>query len=405
MEDVLKDELAAARLPGPDRALVQELCYGAVRWRATLDWLIHRQSHQPHIDLPALVILRLGLYQLLWLDRIPPHAAVHETVEAARALDLGHQAGFINAVLRNIQRAAEATRATLQELRTSNPALGWSHPAWLVQRWQARLTPAELQALLAWNNSPAPTYVRINTLKADPARLIEQWRDEGVQYDFGRWDWVPENLVFHFRQHPPLERLKSLQDGLFYVQDPSTLLAVGLLAPRPGERILDLCAAPGGKATLIAQYLDNDGSVIAVDPQPKRRQRLQANCERLGADITVAAPDAPETQGPFDAILIDAPCSNTGVLRRRLEVRWRLSASELDRGRVTQARILADVAPRVRPGGRLVYSTCSLEPEENEAQIDAFVAAHPRFRLIQARFLHPARDAVDGAYAALLQAE
>lgn len=402
IEDAVDQELARTRLSHPDRALVQELCYGTLRWQSTLDWLVERRTPQRRPPAGALILARLGLYQLFWLDRVPDHAAVNETVEAARHLDLASQTGFLNALLRGYAREADATRALLADLKTSQPALGWSHPRWLVDRWQHRLGTPALQELLAWNNQPAPTYARINTLLTDPAKIIEAWRTEGVEYDFGRWDWVPESLVFHLRRHPPLERLPSFADGGYYIQDPSTVLPVALLAPKPGERILDLCAAPGGKATLIAQFLDNDGRIIAAEIDPKRRERLRQNADRLGADIEVIGPEQAEIMGPYDAVLVDAPCSNTGVLRRRIEARWRLTPEDLERSSATQARLLDLAARCVRPGGRMVYSTCSIEPEENGRVIDAFLARTPGFQLASSRLLEPYRDKVDGAYAALL---
>lgn len=396
-------QLRAAHLTPTDRSLVQELCYGTTRWRATLDWLIDRQTHEARTDPGARVLLRLGLYQLFWLDRVPDHAAVNETVEVTHALQLSSQRGFINAVLRNYARAADATRQLLKDLRTQQPALGWSHPEWLIERWRERLDPDALQRLLAWNNSPAPVYARVNTIKTDAARLLTRWREEGVDYDFGRWDWIDENQVFLLRRHPPLAHLTSFREGCFYIQDPSTLLAPRILAPQPGERILDLCAAPGGKAAMIAQTLDNDGEIIAVEPDEHRRARLQENCERLGADVVVAAPSARDTKGPFDAVLVDAPCSNTGVLRRRLDVRWRLNPDELARCVKLQRTLLESVLDRLRPGGRVVYSTCSLEPEENMEVVDHILGRHPELQLDQSRLLHPVRDGVDGAFVSLLR--
>jgi 16S rRNA (cytosine967-C5)-methyltransferase len=404
VEDAVDQELGKTRLSQADRGLVQELCYGAVRWQATLDWLIERRTPARRPPASALALARLGLYQLFWLDRVPEHAAVNETVEAARTLDFASQTGFLNALLRGYTREADATRTLLTELKTSQPALGWSHPGWLVDRWQHRLGDAAVQKLLAWNNTPAQTYARINTLRTDAKKTIEVWRTEGVEYDFGRWDWVPESLVFLLRRHPPLDRLASFADGWYYIQDPSTLLAVHLLAPKPGERILDLCAAPGGKATLIAQYIDNDGRVIAAEPEERRRQRLHENCQRLGADIEVIGSEYADAMGPYDAILIDAPCSNTGVLRRRIEARWRLTPQELERSTKIQADLLRSAAPMLKPGGRIVYSTCSLEPEENRDRVDAFLAEFPKFQLEASRQLEPSRDSVDGAYAARLVA-
>lgn len=395
-------EIASTKLSPADRALVQEIAYGCVRWRATLDWLIERRTRE--FPTPALrAVLHVGLYQLFWLDRIPDHAAVHATVDVAHALDLGAQTGFVNALLRNYLREADATRVELDRLKTDDPATGWSHPRWLVQRWSEMLNPDSIQAFLAWNNTPAQVFARVNTIKADAAQLIAAWRNEGVDYAFAKWDWIPENVAFQLRRHPPLNRMKTFADGWFYVQDPSTLMAVSLLAPQPGESLLDFCAAPGGKATYIAQLIDNDGVVVATDTDSRRRGRLQENCRRLAADVTVCAPDDPRAEGPFDAVLLDAPCSNTGVLRRRLDARWRLSPRELERCRLQQLDLITQALGRLRPGGRLVYSTCSVEPEENERLIEAALAQHPGTTLEASRSLHPVHDKVDGAFAARIR--
>lgn len=399
LEDLLDAELAGTRLSAADRALAQELACGVVRWQAPLDWLIEQKTagrpQRPEIQ----VLLRLGLYQLFWLDRVPDHAAVFETV----ALAPPGPARFVNAVLRAYAQAREATRAALEELKQTHPAWGWSHPAWLVERWTARWGEAETRRLLEWNNLPARTFARVNTLVADPAKLLERWRAEGVDYDFRRFDWTPENLVFELRAHPPLARLGSLLEGWFYVQDPSTLLAPHLLDPQPGERILDLCAAPGGKCTYLAQMVENDLRLVAVEPSPTRRQRLEDNCRRLCAEGLAVASLADAPYREFDRVLVDAPCSNTGVIRRRLDLRWRLRPEEIPRLRKTQLGLLEQAAPVLRPGGRLVYSTCSLEPEENRQVVDTFLAAHPEFHLVQDRELFPPHSQTDGAYAAVLE--
>ena len=227
-------------------------------------------------------LLRLGLYQIFWLDRIPNHAAVHETVELAKQSGFAPQAGFVNAVLRGYLREFDATKRLLAELKTTQPHLGYSHPEWLVARWQTALgrRPQAAQ-LMEWNNTPPKTFARVNTLKADPGKLLAQWRDEDVEYDFVRRDWLEENLVFELKSHPPLSRLPSFQQGWFYVQDPSTLLAVRELDPQPGETVLDLCAAPGGKLTAIAQLMRNEGRLIAHDthartPAAHRRRTAPA---------------------------------------------------------------------------------------------------------------------------------
>lgn len=398
IEDLLEAELAGARLAAADRSLAQELAFGAVRWQAPLDWLIELKSAGRPQRPEVRVLLRLGLYQLFWLDRVPDHAAVFETV----ALAPPGPAAFVNAVLRAYARERDATRAALEELKRTDPAWGWSHPAWLLERWITRRGEAEALRLLEWNNQPARTFARVNTLVADPAKLLERWRAEDVDYDFRRYDWTPENLVFELRSHPPLARLKTLQEGWFYVQDPSTLLAPHLLAPQPGERILDLCAAPGGKTTRLAQMVENDLKLVAVEPSASRRQRLVENCERLCAECTAVASLEEAPFREFDRILVDAPCSNTGVIRRRLDLRWRLRPEEITRLSKTQLGLLEKVVPWLRPGGRLVYSTCSLEPEENRGVVDAFLGAHPDFRLSAERELFPPQSQTDGAYVAVL---
>ena len=398
LEDLLEHTLASARLSAPDRALAQELACGVVRWQAPLDWLI-AQKVGDRRQIPVVqVLLRLGLYQLFWLDRIPDHAAVGETVELAPE----RQAGFVNAILRGFAREREVTRLLLERLKRDEPALGWSHPDWLAQRWIARWGKPKTLRLMESNNQPARVFARVNTLIAEPDKLIAQWRREDVEYDFGRWDWIPENLVFELRSHPPLARLESFRRGWFYVQDPSTCLAPRLLAPQPGDRLLDLCAAPGGKTTFLAQMLENDARLVAVEPAPARRTRLAENCERLNADCAVVESLEAAPLREFDRILVDAPCSNSGVIRRRLDLRWRLRLEEVLRLRQVQLDLLAQAAPLLRPGGTLAYSTCSLEPEENRGVVDEFLAANPDFRLSQERELFPPDDRADGAYVAIL---
>jgi 16S rRNA (cytosine967-C5)-methyltransferase len=405
VEDRLEAELARTRLSPPDRHLCQELAYGITRWQATLDWLIARKTNARTQNPMLQNLLRLGLYQIFWLDRIPDHAAVHETVELARESGFHSQAGFVNAVLRGFLRQSDATRLLLAELKKTQPHLGYSHPEWLVARWQARWGAEHTAKLMEWNNTAPKAFARINTLKADPAKLLVQWREENVEYDFVRRDWLEENQVFELKSHPPLSLLPSFQQGLFYVQDPSTLLAVRELDPQPGETVLDLCAAPGGKLAFIAQLMRNEGRLVAHDTTPDRLKLIEQNCARLG--VTCAQTVLPSTLNsqpstPFDRILIDAPCSNTGVMRRRVDLRWRIRAKEIGRLRTTQLELLDQAASLLKPGGRLVYSTCSLEPEENSDVLTGFLAAHADFKLERSRELLPFVDAVDGTYVARL---
>jgi 16S rRNA (cytosine967-C5)-methyltransferase len=418
-ENLLDTALAASRLSPADRGLCHELVCGVVRWQNTLDCLIARKTDPARQQRPALQnLLRLGLYQIFWLDRIPPHAAVHETVELAKQSGYGAQAGFINAVLRAYLREADEIKKILADMKISQPALGWSHPEWLVQKWRQQFGDKSVHNLLAWNNTPPATFARVNALKfqflppaaapgpkfTDAGDLLARWREEQVEYDFCTRDWTGENLAFELKAHPPLARLGSFRDGWFYVQDPSTLLAPVVLDPEPGDSVLDLCAAPGGKTTFIAQLMRNRGKITACDLDPTRLKLLRDNCARLGVQIVeTTLPDGPALQAAtFDRILVDAPCSNTGVLRRRVDLRWRIQAAEIERLRIAQLALLNRAAPRLRPGGVLVYSTCSLEPEENTDVVQRFLAAQPAFRLETQRQLLPFADQVDGAYVARL---
>lgn len=407
LDDLLERELASASLSQPDRGLVQELAYGVVRWQNTLDYLIARKS-KPQKQKPEIeILLRLGLYQLFWLQRIPEHAAVHVTVELAKQHGFSAQARFINAVLRSYLRERETTVQLLHDLKNTDPALGYSHPRWLCQRWDKRWGADNLRKLLEWNNIPPITYARLNTLKADAPQLLARWQEEGVQFEPKQWDWVGPELIFELKEHPPLATLPSFRQGMFYIQDPSTLLAVVCLAPQPGEFVLDTCAAPGGKTTLIAQIMRNQGHIVAQDPHVVRRDLVRENCLRLGViNVEVAHPDhklPPPFDVQFDRVLVDVPCSNTGVMRRRVELRWRIRDEEIERLRLTQFDLLKKAAAHLKPGGTLVYSTCSLEPEENSQLVREFLVKNRNFTLDLERSLTPFNDGVDGAYVARLK--
>lgn len=460
-ENLLDTALANAQLAPVDRGLCHELVCGVVRWQATLDCLITRKTDPSRELRPALRnLLRLGLYQIFFLDRIPPHAAVHETVELAKSAGYHSQAGMINAVLRAHLREFEQIKKILTDMKISQPALGWSHPGWLVEKWRKHFGDEKTRLLLEWNNTPPKTFARINTLKTDAAKLVTRWREENVEYDFITRDWTGENLAFELKSHPPLNSLGSLRDGWFYLQDPSTLLAPALLGAQSGEIILDMCAAPGGKTTFIAQQMDDEGKIVAEDISPDRLKLIRENCARLGvtcvevkvseldrphpsplpqerelgisasdsssAVVVNSAPDFAKTRQPFlplpmgegrgeggqhhisnstlfDRILVDAPCSNTGVMRRRVDLRWRISAEEMTRLQKTQTDLLQQAATRLKPGGVLVYSTCSLEPEENSELIKKFLEANHNFTLETERQLLPFADGVDGAFVAKLK--
>jgi len=406
---MLEEALATVSLSSADRGLVQELVFGVVRWQATLDWLVSRKAGGRAQKASLQALLRLGLYQIFWLDRIPDHAAVNETVELAKQLGLNAKVGFVNALLRGYLREREGTEILLEDLKKTQSALGYSHPEWLVERWRQRWGEEKLRRLLEWNNTPPPTCARRNSLRATADQLLARWDKEGVQFNAREFEWASDEIVFELKSHPPLVSLPSFREGLFYVQDPSTLLAVTVLCPQPGQSVLDLCAAPGGKTTFAAQLMQNRGYIMAQDLDVRRRELIRVNCQRLGVSIVNISRATGtvnlELSEPFDRVLADAPCSNTGVMRRRVDLRWRIQPTELDRLRGLQANLLHRSFLQLKPGGALVYSTCSLEPEENGQVVQQFLAEHPTFRLDYERELLPFNDGVDGAYVARLVRE
>lgn len=322
-----------AALSRRDRALLTTLVYGATRWRRELDWLIDRCADRVHPEIRR--HLQVALFQIRHLDRIPRHAAVNEAVELAKGVSR-KSAGFVNAVLR---KAADLELPDAIGVRTS-------HPDWLIERWRARFKPRELEAILEADNAVLPVTVRPNPLRAKGPLEIEG--DPAADPRF--------------------------EAGEFTVQDETSMTVAPLLDPRPHERVLDLCAAPGGKTTHLAELMGGKGKVVAVD-LPGRIGRVAESARRLGlGSIECVAGDAATIafRKRFDAILLDAPCSNTGVLARRPDVRWRLTERDIAGAAALQRRLLENAARLLAPGGRLVYSTCSLEPEENRVELPGF---------------------------------
>jgi 16S rRNA (cytosine967-C5)-methyltransferase len=371
-------------LSSSDRGLLQAILFGVLRNRRLLDhWISIRP--QGKIDSETRDVLRVGLCQILLLG-LPDHAAVNETVEAGKA----NVRGLVNAVLR---RAITQRQSLIDEIPDLPAPVAHSHPDWLSNRWKTAFGKREAVALMEWNNLPASTYFRVNPLVKPPDEL------PGTPVDGAPGFYLLEG---------PLPGA-LLASGAIYIQDPATRHAVDLLDPQPGERILDACAAPGGKAFLIAAALGSAENLLCTDSNEKRLPRLRENLERLHAgQATIAVHDwtkpAPtEWHGTFDGILLDVPCSNTGVIRRRVDVRWRLQAPDIDKIAVTQRKILENALPCLKPGGRLVYSTCSIEAEENLGQVEKFLADHPELKLTATRDALPFRDHTDGAFAARIE--
>jgi 16S rRNA (cytosine967-C5)-methyltransferase len=381
--------LGQSRLGGSDRAFSLELFYGTLRNLTLLDFWIGLLRHGS-IDQGLRDILRLGLYQVFLIETAD-HAAVFETVQLAPR----RTRGMVNAVLRSAIREKSDLRAEAEQQPASTR---FSHPAFLVDRWSRAFGADNTIAICRWDNQPPPTYARINQLKVSAA----EWRKGHPQF-------VPLERMPDFVHLPGLTAA-DMTAGDLYIQDPSTTIACQLVDPQPGDAVLDACAAPGGKTGYLAQSMQNRGRIVACDRDPVRLSRLQSNMDRLGVRIVEAVQSEwggeiaqPQGYRPFDRILVDAPCTNTGVMRRRVDVRWRLDEGVFAKMQALQLSILHSVAPRLRPGGVLVYSTCSIESEENEEIVDRFVKADGSFRMTEQRSSLPYRDGFDGAFAARLQ--
>jgi 16S rRNA (cytosine967-C5)-methyltransferase len=370
----------AQALDARDRALAMRLAYGAVQRRGTLDHLIGRLAERApeKLDAPLLAALRLGLYELLYLGGAPDRAVVADAVELAKtpAGRGGH--GLVNAVLRRAVREGPALLAELDDSTPEGAAIVHSHPLWIAQLWWERLGPTDARALLARDNEPAELALRANTLVSDAATLAA-----ALAVATHGDPRIPEALVLE----GPLDIHGSplWREGAFIAQSRAAMLPARLLAPEPGERVLDLCAAPGGKSTHLAALMEDRGEVVAVERNPRRAAELQRTAERLRArSVRVLLADAAKPlsdQAPFDRVLVDPPCSGLGTLQARADLRWRVTPRQVQEMAREQAAILAAGAQAVRPGGVLIYSTCTISPTENERQIAAFLHSNPDFTL------------------------
>jgi 16S rRNA (cytosine967-C5)-methyltransferase len=378
-------------LDARERAFAQQLTYGAVQRRGTLDHLIAQLSSRPPGQLDAQVrdALRLGLLQLLYLDGVADHAAVSESVELA-----GRGGSLVNAVLRRAQRERRALLDGMSDETPAAAAVMHSHPEWLVRMWWDELGPEETRALLARDNEPPESAVRVNTLRSSGLDLPVPTRPAPE---------LPEGLVLE----GPLDvhGTPEFERGELMPQSRGSMLVARVLDPQPGERVLDLCAAPGAKTTHIAALMEGRGEVVAVERHAGRAKALEANARRLGAsNVRVVNADAIDpVGGAFDRVLLDPPCSDLGTLQSRPDVRWRKDPALVERVATEQAELLEAAAAQVRPGGVLVYSTCTISARENEQQMQTFLETHREFRLASRRSLLPHRDGTDGFFIARLE--
>lgn len=412
--------LSESDLSREDRALAQEITLGVLRWQKALDYFIERYSRRKtaSLDLPVLISLRIGLYQLRHLTRVPASAAVNESVNLVKASRARSAHGFVNAVLRNAARHADVKAGDGIDDEIERVSVELSHPRWLVERWAAQLGEAEARELAAANNRHPRTAFRVNTLKTAEAEALRLLESRGVT--LARSAYVPGAFVVESGSASEVQQAAAR--GLIYLQDEASQLVSELLDAKSGDRVLDLCAAPGSKSSHLAALTENEALIVACDIHPHRLAQLSATCNRLGArsvspivlDATGELPFLAEAQR-FDRVLIDAPCSGTGTLSRNPEIKWRLAPEDPSRLAAVQLDLLNRATDVINNAGRLVYSTCSIEVEENEGVITRFIASGAPFRLLKpdahASLITPEgfvrtfphRHGTDGFFAAVLE--
>lgn len=396
-----------------DRALATEITYGVLRWQMKLDWAIDAYStiKTKKLETRVLTALRIGAYQILMLTRIPHSAAVNESVNIIKPFGR-KTAGFVNAVLRAMSSQPEKIIYPGREDTARYLSINYSHPEWLVRRWLSRFGPYETEKLCNAGQQVPPKIIRVNTLVTTRDALIKELANEGVDARPTRFS--PVGLEIISGDIGP-------EDKRFYIQDEASQLVPLLLAPKPGQRVLDVCSAPGGKTSLMAELMNNEGEVLALDKSGGRLKSVDALMKRLGVKIvkTMEA-DAEKPlaiSGPFDAILVDAPCSGLGVLRRAPDIKYTRKEKDIIELSRTQRNILENAKGHLKKGGHMVYSVCTMEPEETDLVVKTFLEKNPEFRTEEARIhlpnecgqlangagllrTFPQRDNMDGFFAA-----
>lgn len=424
-EHALSDHLERANPSPEDRALATELVYGVLRWRTRLDGVLHRCLDRPRkkLDSNLLEILRIALYQILVLDRIPDHAAVDQAVIQSRHHCGSHIAPFVNGILRNGLRRREAVDP-LPGMDAGSLAEYYSHPLWLVTRWVDQLGPDVTRRILIHNSSRAPLDVRVNRIMATPERVEELLRRIGVASQT-----IPlmPNCLQISAPRGPVGSLPGYQEGLFTAQARASQMIAPLMGAKPGDRILDACAAPGGKTAQLAEQMGNKGLIVAVDVDPIRLEDTRHNLQRLGVCCVdarcgdVSDPEFVASLGAFDRILLDAPCSNLGVLRHNPEVKYRLGPDDPAKCAARQLRMLMATSASLKRGGTLVYSVCTITAEETSGVVSDFLSNSDGYTLVpfdpneaqSSKFLDPREffstfpptddDPLDGFFAARIR--
>jgi 16S rRNA (cytosine967-C5)-methyltransferase len=391
LDKLLDIELRSSDLNDLDKSLLNELANGVLRHQAKLDWVLRGFYRGDYGKIIPQIrnTLRVALYQILFLDKIPHHAAVNEAVEYIKRLRGEKSADMVNAVLRNIIRNLDGIRYPTKE---DNPiqylTVNYSHPSWMVKRWVEMFGFYETEALLQANNRRPATTLRINPLKIVREQFLSLFQDLSVIA-------IPSKYVIGFLKVEGLagvSNLESFKKGFFSIQDESAGLACVLLAPQPNERVIDLCAAPGGKTTFMAEMMNNTGEIVAVDKYVGKLDLIQSSCNRLGIhNVRTLVGDAANVDlDPADKVLLDAPCSGLGVLAKKPDMKWKRDSSDIQKLAKLQLGLLENAAESVKPGGTIVYSTCTTEPEENTRIIETFCEKNPGFTVDSAiKYVHP----------------
>ncbi|MEI6891935.1 MAG: 16S rRNA (cytosine(967)-C(5))-methyltransferase RsmB [Pontiella sp.] len=387
-----------------DHAFILEVVNGVVRNCEIFQWLENKWlRNEPELIFKA--VLWVGFYQLLFMNNVEEYAAINETVEAAKGYPNGPGTSkMINAVLRRAQREKAEV---LKDLEKQPAYIRLSHPQFLMDRWVKNYGEEDAIELAKWNNEPPSVILRIEQSRVDAAEFIDTLRAADIEPLMHPYS--DKEIFLILPRGVGVRKVPGYQEGWFTIQDPATSVSVDLLAPRPGETVLDACAAPGGKTAMMAGRMDGRGELIAMDMHDDRIDVLKENQKRLNLDwIEIVKGDARKAEAvfgdrKFDAILLDVPCLNTGVLKRRADARWRIDQDRMDSIVDLQTAILTASSKLLKEKGRMVYSTCSLEPEENEELVSRWIRDNPDFRLVKTGKSFPPDSGTDGAFAALIR--
>ena len=381
----LNQELKKVKMSSVDSGLATELVYGTLRQQGTLDYILAQFCKKPLTKLPTwiLLILRMGLYQMYYMDKIPVSAAINESVELAKKY--GHQGtvGLVNGTLRTIDRERDKITFPDKEKDLANYiSVCYSHPRWLVERWMDKISPMATIAICEYDNQPAPFSVRVNTLKISVDDCVKLFKENGIEVTRGE---AAEEALY-LPKGAALQNQDIFTKGLVYPQHESAMVAAHALAPVPGSKVIDACAAPGGKSTHLAQLMNNQGEIHSFDMFPHKIGLIEQNCKRLGVDIVKA--EVKDSSKPLkgleewaDYALVDAPCSGLGVLQKRADSRWQKSPAVIMEMAAMGSKILENIAKCVKPSGVLLYCTCTVASEENADVVNAFLFKHPEWKL------------------------